>query len=110
MTRKTTYMDIGHSAPNATLWLWKDGRLWTWSRFRGTHEDRYGIDAMHYWRGRFEEKTCRLSITPPVTMVGSWHSPSKALQDALSERFGECEVYEFNPRLRRRWKNGHRQR
>ena len=105
---KTTYMDIGHGQCDSRLWLWKSGHLWTWKKSQGTHEDRYGIDAMHHWRGRFEKQTCRLSITPPITMVGSFRGPSKALQNALSERFGECEVYEFNPRLSRRWRNGHR--
>jgi hypothetical protein len=64
------YIDIGHTSPAAVVWVFKDRRLWTTPASVGTHEALYGMDALRYWRGRYEPDTTRCSATPPTDARG----------------------------------------
>jgi len=101
MARKIKdYTDIGHGNQRALIWLFKDERVWSFSG--GTHESIWGMDAMHYWRGRYEPESGLLSIVAPVNAPAHRRRPPQWLIDALEEKFGVAvEIFEFNPKAKR---------
>ncbi len=96
MTAPKDYIDIGH-LDEAILWLYYRQRIDTASTKGGrTHAKVWGEKASEYWRGRYEPKTGKLSITPPF-MHRNRNAP-QYLIDKLEEKFGGgCDVYQFNP-------------
>lgn len=94
-------MDVGHDDPKDVLiWLYDDGHVFTARRSSGTHEEVWGVEAMNFWRGRYDGKTGELSATGPVLFKGS-HIP-QTLIDALEARFGgDIEIFGFNPAYRK---------
>ena len=90
-----SYVDIGHGLSDAVVWLYRGGHIWKGLASGGTHERRWGLSAIHYWRGRYEPKTNRLSIVAPI--VKPYASPPRCLLIALEAAFGETENAQFNP-------------
>ena len=87
------YIDIGHKSLSAFVWIYKDGRLWATRAGVGTHEALYGMDALNYWRGRYEPDTTRYSVAPP--MVARGESAPDFILNALGERWGEVQFHIF---------------
>jgi hypothetical protein len=88
------YIDIGHGQPGAIVWLYRDGRVWKGLASAGTHEERWGMDAMNFWRGRYDPQTNKLSVVGPVALENS--SPPHDLMQALKSVFTNAEVVQFN--------------
>lgn len=91
---KKSYMDIGHGDPDAYVWLYADGRIQSVRASVGTHEQLWGMDAMNFWRGRYDEKKGEISIMPPVAR--RHQAAPEFLKELLELHFGVNRVYEFN--------------
>ncbi len=90
-----SYMGIGHSGGEVTVWAWVDGGLEMWEDDL-THEDVMGKNRFDYWRGRYEGFTHTCSAVPPCdtqySQIPTW------LKDALEMEFGgDIEFHSFNP-------------
>ena len=90
------YLDIGHSDPDAILWIWFQGKIHLWSVSEGMHSEVFGPDANKYWRGRYDPRTGRVSVAIPqgtkYKAAPSW------LMDALEAEFGgDVAIATFNP-------------
>lgn len=101
MAKPKTYIDIGHGTGESFLWVYFRGRLDIRKTGSRTHEKIWGRACMNWWRGRYDGKTNRVSVTPPVS--SPFKSAPKALIDLLEEHFGgDIDVWEFNPPRRAR--------
>ncbi len=95
------YHDIAHGMSEGVLWLYSDERIQTSPTSSGTHASIWGDEAARKcWRGRYEPESNRLSIAPPERLLKS-PTPPQHLIDRLEEKFGQAEMYSFNPRAQR---------
>ncbi len=93
---KKGYIDIGHGDRNSILWLYKDGQVEAVKAGDDNHEKLWGISAMNYWRGRFNEKKNEISVVAPILYKGS--IVPQWILDKLEERFGSgLSTWQFNP-------------
>jgi len=95
------YHDIAHGQSKGILWIYCDERVQTSPTSSGTHASIWGDDvARKCWRGRYEPETNRLSVAPPERLLSS-PTPPQHLIDHLEVKFGQVEMYSFNPKARR---------
>lgn len=94
------YTDIAHGQSEGVLWLYCNERIQTAPTSSGTHASIWGHEAaLKCWRGRYEPASNRLSIAPPERLL---RSPiPQHLIDRLEEKFGQTEMFSFNPRPKR---------
>jgi hypothetical protein len=95
------YEDIGHGMASfdAALWLFRAGKIETHSAAAGTHNSIWGQAAMHYWRGRYEKPTGRLSVASPALQSPDM-PPAEVLQ-ALQATFPNFKGFYFGRKTSR---------
>src|ERR1700734_2128375 len=91
------YTEIGHGDPNDMLWIQILGKIYTISAgLSRTHELVWGAEVKieNVWRGRFERKTGRCSIAPPV--MDNSPVPEQSIVDQLVLHFNTAtEMFYF---------------
>lgn len=94
---KLKYTDIGHGDPNDVIWIIIDDEMFMMPAGLGrTHELIWGGDTNieNHWRGRYDIRTGRCSITPPGKQLGR-RRPPEIITSELRQRFSVVRFFYF---------------